>query len=73
MGRCMTNVGMTQDNFILPVVGLPISQDRLDRMKLVCDCTIPIILPNGKNILADFVFKISIGYSNHFSLLFHYP
>ena len=48
--------GMTQDNFILPappVGGLPISQDWLDRMKLVHDRTIPIILPSGKNILAD--------------------
>ena len=31
-----------------PVGGLPISQDWLDRMKLV-----PIILPSGKDILAD--------------------
>ena len=52
----MTNVGMTQDNFILPAppVGeLPISQDWLDRMKLVHDRTVPIILPSGTNILAD--------------------
>ena len=52
----MTDVGMTQDNFILPaplVGGLPISHDWLDRMKLVHDHTIPIILPSGKNILAD--------------------
>ena len=36
----MTDAGMTQDNFILsapPVGGLPTSQDRLDRMKLVRD------------------------------------
>ena len=48
--------GTTQDNFMLPappVGGLPISQDWLDRMKLVHDCTIPIILPIGKDILAD--------------------
>ena len=35
---CMTDVGTTQDNFILPaplVGGLPISQGWLDRMKLV--------------------------------------
>ena len=35
---CMTDAAMTQDNFILPappVGGLPISQERLDRMKLV--------------------------------------
>ena len=34
----MTDAGTTQDNFILPALpvgGLPISQDRLDRMKLV--------------------------------------
>ena len=36
----MTDASTTQDNFILPappVGGLPISQDWLDRMKLVCD------------------------------------
>ena len=63
----MTDVGTTQDNFILPaprVGGLPISQDWLDRMKLVYDHTIPIILPSGKNILADTMFKITIGYTN---------
>ena len=69
MGQmCMTDAGMTQDNFILPappVGGLPISQDWLDRMKLVRNCTIPIILPSGKNILADTMFKIIIGYTNH--------
>ena len=64
---CMTNAGMTQDDFILPVlpVGrLPISHDRFDRMMLVWDHTIPIILPSGKNILADTMFKIIIGYTN---------
>ena len=37
---CMTDAGTTQDNFILPappIGGLPISQDWLDRMKLVYD------------------------------------
>ena len=51
-----SNAGMTQDNFILPaplVGGLPISQDRLEGMKLVHDRTVPIILPSGKDILAD--------------------
>ena len=41
----MTDAGTTQDNFILPaspIGGLPISQDRLDRMKLVHDHTVPI-------------------------------
>ena len=36
----MTDAGSTQDNFILPappVGGLPLSQDWLDRMKLVHD------------------------------------
>ena len=59
----MTDAGTTQDNFIRPappVGGLPISQDWLDRMELVRDRTIPIILPNGKNILADTMFKIII-------------
>ena len=40
---CMTDAGTTQDNFILPaplVGGLPISQDWLDRMKLVHDRTL---------------------------------
>ena len=41
-----------------------ISQDRLDRMKLVHDRSIPIILPSGKNILVNMVFKISDGYTN---------
>ena len=53
---CMTDAGTTQHNFILPappVGGLPISQDWLDRMKLVHDRTVPIILPSGKIILAD--------------------
>ena len=56
-----------QDNFILPaplVGGLPISQDWLDRMKLVHDRTVPIILPCGKDILADYMFTISVGYTN---------
>ena len=59
---CMTDVGMTQDNFFLPappVGGLPISQDQLVRNR-----TIPIILPSGKNILVDTMFKIIIGYTN---------
>ena len=68
MGQmCMTDVGTTQDNFILPappVGGLPMSQNWLDRMKLVRDRTIPIILPSGKNILADTMFKTTIGYTN---------
>ena len=53
---CMTDAGMTQDYFILPappVGGLPISQDWLDRMKLVRDRTIPIILPNDINTCLD--------------------
>ena len=70
MGQmCMTDAGTTQDNFILPappVGGLPISQDWLDRMKLVRDCTVPIILPSGKDILVDYIFLISEGYANHF-------
>ena len=58
----MTDAGTTH-NFILPappVGGLPISQDRLDIMKLVHDRTVPIVLPSGKNM----VFKINIGYTN---------
>ena len=60
----MTDAGTTQDYFILPappVGGLPISQDWLDRMKLVRDRT---ILPSGKDILVDTMFKIIIGYTN---------
>ena len=56
----MTDAGTTQDYFILPappVGGLPISQDWLDRMKLVHDRTVPIILPSGKDILVDTMFK----------------
>ena len=58
----MTDAGTTQDNFILPappVGGLPISQDWLDRMKLVCNRTVPI-LPSGKDILVDYIFYESI-------------
>ena len=64
---CITDAGTTQDNFILPappVGGLPIFQNRLDKLKLVRNCTILVILPGGKNILVDMVFKISIGYTN---------
>ena len=42
-----------------PVGGLPISQDRLVR-----DRTIPMTLPSGKNIRANMLYKISIGYTN---------
>ena len=52
---CM-NGSNVYDNFILPALpvgGLPISQNWLDRMKLVHDRTVPIILPSGKDILAD--------------------
>ena len=48
----------------LPVGGLPISQDWLDRLKLVRNRTIQIILPSVKNILVDAMFKIIIGYTN---------
>ena len=64
---CMTDAGTTQDNFILPappVVGLPLSQDWLVRMKLVHDRTVPIILPSGEDILVDAMFKIIVGYTN---------
>ena len=68
MGQmCMTDAGTTQDNFILPappVGGLPIFQDWLDRMMLVRDRTIPIILPSVENISADTMFKIIIEYTN---------
>ena len=59
----MTDAGTTQGNFILPAppVGeLSISQDWLDRMKLVRNRTIPIILSNGKNIVA--LIQMSIGH-----------
>ena len=49
----VTDADITPDNFILPappVGGLPIGQDRLDRMKLYCDRTTPIVLPSGKTI-----------------------
>ena len=52
-----------QDNFIIPappVRGLPTYHDWSDRMKLVCNSTILIILPSGKNISADTVL-IKIG------------
>ena len=60
----MTDAGSTQDNLILPappVGGLPISQDWLDILKLVRNRTIPIIMPSGKNILVDTMFKIIIA------------
>ena len=49
--RCM-NVSNVYDR-CGPVGGLPISQDWCDRMKLVHDRTVPIILPSGKDIMAD--------------------
>ena len=64
---CMTDAGTTQTNFnlpALPVGCLPISQDWLDRMKLVRNFTIPINLPSGNNILVNMLFKINIGYTN---------
>ena len=68
MGQmCMTDAGTTQDNLILPALsvgGLPISQDRPDRMKFVHDRTIPIIFASGKNILVNMLVKIRIGYTN---------
>ena len=42
---------------------MPISLHWLDRMKLVCNHTILIILPSGKNILFDTVLKMTIGYT----------
>ena len=63
----MTDACTTQDTFVLPappVGGLPISQDWLDRMKLISYRSIPIILPSGKNILADTMYKINIEYIN---------
>ena len=59
---CMTDAGTRQDNSIFPAP--PIYEDWLDRMKLVRDSTIPIILPSGKNILVDTMFKMIIGYTN---------
>ena len=56
-----------QDRFILhalPVAGLPISHDRLDKMKLVHNCTILIILPSTKKIMLKFMFKIITDYTN---------
>ena len=64
----MTDAGTTQDNFILPAppVGeLTISQDWLDIIKLVRNRTIPIILPSGKSVLVDIMFKIIIGYTKY--------
>ena len=50
MAKCQNtdSAQIIQDNFILPALhvgGLPISQDGLDRMKLVRDRTIPNTLP----------------------------
>ena len=66
-GLNVTNAGSTQDTFILPALPvrrLPVSQDRLDGMKLVRNHTISIILRSGKNILADMMLKFSMGYAN---------
>ena len=57
----------TQYYFTLPappVGGLPISHAWRDRVKLVSNRTIPIVLPSGTNILADTMLKISIGHTN---------
>ena len=61
------DAGTTQDNFILPalhIAGLLIYQDWLDKMKLICECTTPIILPSGKNITVNMVFTISVEHTN---------
>ena len=61
--KCVWPLWVRHNNFILPappVGGLPISQDRLDRMKLVYNCTIPIFWLSGKNILVGVMFKISV-------------
>ena len=42
----------------------PVSQNRLDRIKFARSRTIPISVPNGKNILGDMVFQISVGYTS---------
>ena len=62
----MTDAGTTQRLFLKicpepPVEGLPISQDRLDGMKLVRNRSRPLNLPSGKDILAD---RISKMYNN---------
>ena len=51
----MTDAGTTQDIFILPAppVGLPVPQDWLDGLTLIHDRAMPIILPSGKDILAN--------------------
>ena len=69
MGQmCMIDAGTTQDYLILPALpvgGLPISQDKLDRIMLLRDHTIPNTLPSGKHILVNMLFKISIvGHTN---------
>ena len=62
----MTDAGTTKVNFLLPappVGGLPISQDWLNRVKLVRSRAIPIIMPSAKNMLVDTMFEIIIRYS----------
>ena len=49
-----------QQNYCTP----PILQDRLDRTNRFRDRAIPIILPSGKNILVNMMFKVSVGYTN---------
>ena len=56
------DAGTTENNFILPappVGGLPISQDRLDRMNLVRDHTTPIIF-KWEEYVDYIVFKIRL-------------
>ena len=71
----MTDVGTTQDNFILPVLpvgGLPISQVWLDRMKLVRNRTIPIILPSGNNRVHQLWHEVNPVQTWQQSLPIHY-
>ena len=50
---------------------LPISLDRLDRMNLIINRIISIISPSSKNILANKMFKISVGRKEMFYLTTH--
>ena len=64
---CITDAGTTQDNFVLPALpvgGLPTSQDWIDSMKRVPGRINPNILSSGKIIVANYIFKLIIGYTN---------
>ena len=59
----MTNTGTTEDNVVPSwpsIGGLPLSQDRLYRARLVCSCIVPFIQPVWHDVFVNVKFKVCI-------------